>query len=491
MVDDILTQKILILAANPKGTDKLRLDEEARDIKEGLRQARERERFTIESEWAVRPKDVRRSILNFKPEIVHFSGHGDEDGGLALENEVGQIQLVQPDALAGLFKLFSHHVRCVLLNACYSEIQADAIAEHIDFVIGMSKGIGDRAAIEFAVGFYDALGAGCSVEVAYEFGCNAIQMAGIKENLIPILKHKQTINTQQTSEDVESSSIQQYMQKSKARVATLVESKITYEFVLTGKIDEVNKQKLQAIVTHLQEVTGDTSLTLMKVEAGSIRLILEGTEEGFQVLESLIASGKFKQVLGMPIHRVSRQEVFVPVEGKLSAHNNPKASPPHKVTLYLPPDLHRQLKIRAAVNSNALSKLAERAIAFYLSHPESVDQLEEEVNYNISNLYNLDGETFVISDGELATFRNESQDLVQAAQDVESLLEKLEEEFPDDSLRVLAAKAIDRVENNSDLKSRIIKGVQGASLVALEEMVNHPVTQLFIEGAESVLNSAD
>ena len=412
MIDNALTQKILILAANPKSTDKIRLDEEARDIKEGLRQARERERFIIESEWAVRPRDVRRTILNFKPEIVHFSGHGDEDGCLALENEVGEIQLVQPYALAGLFKLFSHHVRCVVLNACYSEIQANAISQHIDFVIGMSKGIGDRAAIEFSVGFYDALGAGCSVEVAYEFGCNAIQMAGIKENLTPVLKHKQSIGAQRRSKVVESPNIQQHKQKSKARVPTLVESKITYEFVLTGKIGEIDRQKLNAIVAHLQEVTGDTSLTLMKVEAGSIKLILEGTEEGFQVLESLIASEELKQVLDIPIHRISRQEASASVEDESSSQSNPRVSPPKKVTVYLPSELHRKLEIRAKVVSKALSELAERAIVFYLSHEQHI----EEAN-NISNPYSLDGEPLVISKGELvASLPNESRSLVQVSQ---------------------------------------------------------------------------
>ncbi|NES01160.1 MAG: TIR domain-containing protein, partial [Symploca sp. SIO1B1] len=50
--------------------------------------------------------------------------------------------------------------------------------------------IGDSAAIEFAVGFYDALGAGESVEFAYKLGCNAIRMAGISEYLTPVLKKK-------------------------------------------------------------------------------------------------------------------------------------------------------------------------------------------------------------------------------------------------------------------------------------------------------------
>lgn len=48
----------------------------------------------------------------------------------------------------------------------------------------------------------------------------------------------------------------------------------------------------------------------------------------------------------------------------------------HKVTLYLPPTLHRQLKIRAAVDAEAMSAIAQRAIIFYLSHSELVDEVE-------------------------------------------------------------------------------------------------------------------
>jgi len=48
----------------------------------------------------------------------------------------------------------------------------------------------------------------------------------------------------------------------------------------------------------------------------------------------------------------------------------------HKVTLYLPPELHRQLKIRSAVELEAMSAIAERAIIFYLEHSEIVDEVE-------------------------------------------------------------------------------------------------------------------
>ncbi|GAX43823.1 GUN4 domain-containing protein [Tolypothrix sp. NIES-4075] len=186
MTDEIPVKKILVLSANPKGTKPLRLGEEIREIKDGLRRARERERFIIESAEAVRYRDIRRAILDYEPHIVHFSGHGLEEG-LVFEDETGREKLVEPQALAGLFKLFADQVECVLLNACYSEHQAKAIAQHINYVIGMSHAIGDKAAIEFAVGFYDALLARRSVEIAYQFGCNAIQMASIPEHLTPKL----------------------------------------------------------------------------------------------------------------------------------------------------------------------------------------------------------------------------------------------------------------------------------------------------------------
>jgi small subunit ribosomal protein S1 len=314
MSDDNSIRKILILAAHPLGTDQLRLDEEARDIKEGLRQASERDRFVLHSEWAVRPRDVRRALLNFKPHIVQFSGHGAEDGGLAFENELGNIQLVSPEALAGLFKLFSEFVECVLLNACYSEIQAQAIAQHINFVIGMNREIGDRAAIEFAVGFYDALGSGCSVKTAYEFGCNAISLAGIAEFSTPVLKCK---NSSLPERNPDLSPTTTLIKDSMTRSVKLENpSKVTYEFVLTGSVNEVSKQKLEAIVEHLQKITGDASLTLLKIESGSIKLILEGSEESFRLLEALVASGELNEVLGVSVEGINRKEsdILLPEE---------------------------------------------------------------------------------------------------------------------------------------------------------------------------------
>lgn len=185
-------KKILILSANPLNTARLRLDEEVREIQAGLERSKSRDKFEIITRWAVRSDDLRRALLDHEPQIVHFSGHGHGSEGLALENNVGELQLVSTNSLARLFKLFQGKIECVLLNACYSEVQAEAIHQSVDYVVGMSREIGDRASIEFAIGFYDALGADRSYEDAYEFGCSAIDLEGIPESVNPVLKTRKS-----------------------------------------------------------------------------------------------------------------------------------------------------------------------------------------------------------------------------------------------------------------------------------------------------------
>ncbi|MEH2452368.1 AAA-like domain-containing protein [Nostoc sp.] len=181
------TRNILLLSANPKKTSQLRLAEEMRDIKEGLRLSENRDLFSISTAEAIRPRDIRRAILTYHPHIIHFSGHGSQEEGLVFEDETGAVKFVDAEALAGLFELFANQVECVVLNACHSKYQASEIARHINYVVGMSQEIQDKAAIEFAVGFYDGLGAGEGYDLAYKLGCNAILMAGIKQHLIPEL----------------------------------------------------------------------------------------------------------------------------------------------------------------------------------------------------------------------------------------------------------------------------------------------------------------
>jgi hypothetical protein len=189
LAGSVSVRKVLLLASSPRDLARLRLDKEVREIHEGLKRSERRDSFELISWFAAKISDLRRGLLDHSPQIVHFAGHG-EDDGILVEDDGGRAVQVPVDALAGLFGLCQEHVECVILNSCHSEHQAKAIAEHIPYVIGMSARIKDQAAIEFAVGFYDALGAGKSIEEAFAFGRNAIALQGIPQELIPVLKKK-------------------------------------------------------------------------------------------------------------------------------------------------------------------------------------------------------------------------------------------------------------------------------------------------------------
>ena len=196
-------KKILFLAANPKATSRLTLDEEAKEIRQGLERSKRRESFEIITRWAVDADELRRSLLDIEPHIVHFSGHGTGADGLVLHADEGKARLAGSEALGNLFGLFAGQIECVLLNACYSEVQAAAIYQHVDCVIGMNQAVGDRTAIKFAVGFYDALGAGRAYDIAYKFGCSAIDFEDVVESLTPVLMARQSGRAAEPAEPVE------------------------------------------------------------------------------------------------------------------------------------------------------------------------------------------------------------------------------------------------------------------------------------------------
>lgn len=179
--------KILFLASDPSDAARLRLGQELREIREKLQLAKHRSKFLLESREAVRPGDITQALYDIEPQIVHFSGHGMSSGELCFEDVLGKVKTIQPEALASLFEMEAEQINCIVLNACYSKIQAEAISQHIPYVIGMDREIGDKAAIIFSVGFYKALGASRTVEQAYKAGCVEIRLEGIPEHLTPVL----------------------------------------------------------------------------------------------------------------------------------------------------------------------------------------------------------------------------------------------------------------------------------------------------------------
>jgi len=174
-------QTILYLTASPKDLTPLRSDLEMRKVKEKLQLGRDRDAFRLEYCVASRLDDISQALLDYEPQVVHFSGHGDAAGGLYVEDETGLSALINPDGLAKLFGQHKSTIRCVIVNACHSARLAEAMAKYIDHSVGMRCAIGDRAAIQFSVGFYQAIFAGRPVRDAFTRGCALVESNSVTE----------------------------------------------------------------------------------------------------------------------------------------------------------------------------------------------------------------------------------------------------------------------------------------------------------------------
>jgi CHAT domain len=181
--------KILFLASNPTDQNPLQLTREMKEIDRDVHQAEFRERFKFEQQWEVSVKELQGHLMRYKPDIVHFSGHGSSASEIILQDNSGNSHPVPVRALSNLFSALKDNIRCVVLNACFSEKQAEAIAEHIECVVGMTTAISDAAAISFAAKFYQALAYGKSVQDAFKLGCVQTDMEGLDEQDTPKLLH--------------------------------------------------------------------------------------------------------------------------------------------------------------------------------------------------------------------------------------------------------------------------------------------------------------
>ncbi|MBW4570208.1 MAG: CHAT domain-containing protein [Tolypothrix carrinoi HA7290-LM1] len=331
-------KKILILSANPRNTDWLRLDEEIREIKTALRRSKYRDNFEVITEGAVRIDDLRRALLDCEPQIVHFSGHATANnnivvknnsgqlqqreayrlnspsGGIALENNSGEMQLVSTKSLTDLFKSFQNTIECVLLNACYSEVQAEEIHKHIYCVIGMERSIRDDAAIKFAQGFYDVIGAGRNYEDAFQLGCNNIDLNGIPQSLIPSIKINKDIGIRLSTNQIISPDKKQKSDMTDKRSINIgsgnYNERIEGNYVQGNYYASSEKQNLTEVAAEIQKLleqldksySTDTTLGKMQVAAETIKSIENNPSLVERILSASKAGGvqAFGQLLNHP-----------------------------------------------------------------------------------------------------------------------------------------------------------------------------------------------
>lgn len=168
-----MTKKILFLAANPSNATRIQTDTEHRKLKAEYErgEASNKAEF-LPPEFAVTIGQLQRA-LDAEPNIIHFSGHGLEDG-IIITTEQNESILLGQSPLNRIFKRIQKQAELVILNACFSASQAKIISDFGIYVIGANHEVLDDACIEFSKAFYSALGRGKPYEQAYDEAITSI-----------------------------------------------------------------------------------------------------------------------------------------------------------------------------------------------------------------------------------------------------------------------------------------------------------------------------
>ena len=182
--------KILMLTANPAGSYQLELEKEHSRITKKLQE--KTEQFSLIVHHAVNNTEFKELNETAKPNILHFSGHGDSNGIMLQNDDKNGSKLLTANALDALFEYFIDEgilFKAVVLNACYSEDQAKAIANHVPYVIASTTAISDEAAIAFSVGFYFKLDAqGGNIEQSFRSGRTQAVTSGAEKSYFALFK---------------------------------------------------------------------------------------------------------------------------------------------------------------------------------------------------------------------------------------------------------------------------------------------------------------
>ncbi len=176
--------KILFLTASPTDQKAVKVDSEFRKVIESIQQSQLKDLLEISSESHVRPDNLIAILQQHTPDIVHFSGHADNEIVL-LENKNGESKFVDGKLMTDIFRNLTNKPKLVVLNACFTNELAQAIADVIGCAIGTPQAIRDSMAIGFSVSFYRNIAFGESIQKAFLLSIIEFRLLDLDPNRFP------------------------------------------------------------------------------------------------------------------------------------------------------------------------------------------------------------------------------------------------------------------------------------------------------------------
>lgn len=187
---------VLYLTANPVPASHLRVDAEVRMVQEAIQSSKYRDNITLHFRPAADLDSLTKGLNDHRPQVVHFSGHGNEGEIAADTGKLGQsnVQTLPFGLLAKAIAATDNPPDVVVLNSCKSSAAKNTLLPTVKIIIAMRDSVSDIAAANFAQNFYAAIASGQSVKAGFDQGKVAVEVASISEADTPELHCASGVN---------------------------------------------------------------------------------------------------------------------------------------------------------------------------------------------------------------------------------------------------------------------------------------------------------
>lgn len=157
--------KLLAILSNPDNEVKLRTDREIKKVNQVISPLAAHD-FECIYKPALMIEELPGLIIKEKPDIIHFSGHGNKKA-LSFEDKDGNSDPLSAESLDIIFKETGRFITCLVINACNSSAISKRLKNYLPFIISFPGKIEDELSECFSRVFYESLSQGLTVEGAF------------------------------------------------------------------------------------------------------------------------------------------------------------------------------------------------------------------------------------------------------------------------------------------------------------------------------------
>ena len=246
---------ILFLGLDIKDMEILKSNEEFQLIYDIIEESEYKDYIQIIPALSIKRNQLRSKILKYRPQVLHFVGHGIEKIGTIFpgDNLDTDSNTLEFDLISTIEK-YSNFIKLVVFNTCYTGDLAKKLKNVIDISIGVNETVDDDGAISFTRGFYRVFCNGENIYDSFEKGITEyLKFFEKREEELAIPGSKEKNLKISFSARRDDYTITNHVEASNETIDSLLEINLWYDFLLNFKPEIQNLvQNLINLVVSMQ-----------------------------------------------------------------------------------------------------------------------------------------------------------------------------------------------------------------------------------------------